>query len=319
MVRALPLWITAAWIGLLAGCSPKTESGSASSTANSSAPAEGSITNYASRGVVQAVHPEKKSVVIKHEEIPGYMPAMTMPFQVRDTNELKGLSVGGRVEFRLRVTEKDGWIDQLKPVTPPAEPAAATVDPTSTGANPNDTAIRILPNVPALKAGDAMVNYGFTNQLGNRFNLESFRGNAYAFTFIFTRCPFPTFCPRITDHFTQVQKLMTDTAGAPTNWRLVSISIDPEYDTEAVLKGYGNRAQADPARWWLARADYDTLDRITGHFGQYYGRGVSVAAQNHNLRTVVIDAGGRVHEIFMGNEWTPAELVKSLTDAAGKR
>jgi hypothetical protein len=86
-----------------------------------------------------------------------------------------------------------------------------------------------------------------------------------------------------------------------------------------VLKGYGNRAHADPARWWLARTDYDTLDRITGHFGQYYGRGVSVAAQNHNLRTVVIDAAGRVHEIFMGNEWTPAELVKSLTEAAGKR
>ena len=313
MTRLLRIGWVPMVLALIAGCSKESNE---SKTPSSNG---GAITNYSVRGVVQAVHPEMRSVVIKHEEVPGYMPAMTMPFEVRDTNELMGLTSGGTVQFRLRVTEKDGWIDQIRPVDPAPKATPTPVDPTSQGATNRDNAIRMLPNVPALNPGDALPDYGFTNQLGTRFQLSELRGTAYAFTFIFTRCPFPNFCPRITDHFTQVQRALTDAATGPQRWRLLSITLDPEFDTESVLAAYGNRAKADPAHWWMARCDFDTLDRISGHFGQYYSQGASVAGQNHNLRTVVVDPSGRIHQVFIGNEWTVAELTQSLTEAAAKR
>lgn len=300
-------------LGGLTGCSEKPGT---PSTDPSKSTAE-SITNYPARGVILAVEADKKRVQVKHEEIVGYMPAMSMPFEVRDTNELRGLSAGQRVTFRLRVTGTDGWIDQLRVIEPTAWSSAA--DPKSQGANSKDNAIRVLPNVPTLNVGDRLPDYGFTNHLGQPFHLSDFKGSAYAFTFIFTRCPFPNFCPRITDHFTQVQTQLKERKGGPDQWRLLSITLDPEYDTDAILSAYGNRAHADSTRWWMARGSYDTLDRISGHFGQYYAQGASVAGQNHNLRTVVVDPTGRVSQIFIGNEWTVSELTQAMIEAAAKR
>ena len=301
-------WI-ATLAGLLlgaAGCKPAHDSPSGL------APAEGTITNYSARGIIQAVHPERRSVVIKHEDVPGYMPAMTMPFEVRDTNELRDLVPGLTVEFRLRVTDRDGWIDQVRKVVPVA------VAPLPAASNA-PSAIHLLPDVPVLKAGDPLPDYRFTNQLGRAFHLSDFRGDAYAFTFIFTRCPFPNFCPRMTDNLAQAQRALKAAPGGPGHWRLLSLTIDPEYDTPEVLGAYGRRFKADPDRWWQASADYDTLERIAGHFGQYFARNATVAGQNHNLRTVVVDGTGRVHQVFQGNEWTVDELVQSVLTASAKR
>src|SRR5882724_3695835 len=75
-------------------------------------------------GLVKELKPDGKTVVIQHEEIPNYMRAMTMPFEVRNTNELAGLKPGDQIKFRMLVTEKDGWIDQLTKLgsTPVAGP-----------------------------------------------------------------------------------------------------------------------------------------------------------------------------------------------------
>ena len=272
--------------------------------------------NAAIRGVGKAAIKQGWTVIGFYN---GFRGLMENHSTVLDNAAMAGiLTQGGTVQFRLRVTEKDGWIDQIRPVDPAPEAKPTPVDPTSQGATNRDTAIRMLPNVPALNPGDALPDYGFTNQLGTRFKLSEFRGTAYAFTFIFTRCPFPNFCPRITDHFTQVQRALTDPTAGPKRWRLLSITLDPEFDTESVLAAYGSRAKADPAHWWMARCDFDTLDRIAGHFGQYYSQGASVAGQNHNLRTVVVDPSGRIHQVFIGNEWTVAELTQALTEAAAK-
>src|SRR5580765_1768406 len=82
-------------------------------------------------GIIRAVKPAQKEVEIKHEAIPGYMPGMTMPFDVKDTNELTGLAPGQRVTFRLTVTDTEGWIDQIHSLGPATnEPAVtATIQP----------------------------------------------------------------------------------------------------------------------------------------------------------------------------------------------
>lgn len=290
---------------LFTGCTPAAPPAPAVPATNS--PAGESITNYTVRGVVVAP-PNGKTVKVKHEEIPGYMMAMTMPFEARPTNELAGLMTGDQIEFRMRVTETDGWIDQIRIL------GTTKAEPTNVGPD-----IKVLPDVPELRAGDLVPNYTFTNELGRTIHLSDYRGDALAITFIFTRCPFPTFCPKMTDNFTKVSRQLAATPDAPKNWRLLSLSFDPEFDTPETLRQYGKRHQYDPARWSLATGSFNQIERISGHFGLYFGRNVPIAQQNHNLRTVVLNPEGRVHEIFIGNEWTPEDLAQSLRAAAGRK
>src|SRR5262245_21059269 len=128
---------------------------------SASPPAEtASQQTFQVHGVVLEVKPSEKTVRIRHQEIPGYMPAMTMPFEVKNTNELAGLQPGDSVAFRMIVTEKDGWIDQIQKVS-----SGGTTNsiPTNTPAAPG---VRVARDVDPLNAGDALPEYHFTNQLG---------------------------------------------------------------------------------------------------------------------------------------------------------
>lgn len=304
------LWIIMCSALLVVGCKPD---GGSTPTAN-----EGSITNYTVRGVVRSLKPDENEVVIRHEEIAGYMVAMTMPFTVRERKDLDGLQSGDSVEFRLRVTEKDAWIDQIRvvsrpPKTTPAEPAAA--EPTTNARS----AIRILPNVPELKVGEGVPEYAFTNQFGAPFSLSQFRGQAVALTFIFTRCPYPLFCPRMSDQFATAQKQLLARNDGPTNWHLISLSFDPEFDTPETMKAYGERWNADPKHWTLATGSFDQIEPLAVSSGLYFGRGVSIADQNHNLRTLVIRPDGTLQEMLVGNQWTAEELTEALVKAAAAK
>ncbi len=310
-VRLHPVAAIAAALLLIAGCKPEPER---PGHGPADAAVSGAITNYAVRGIVKSLKPAEKEVVIRHEEIPGYMIAMTMPFNVRDANELQGIHPGDAVEFRMRVTEKDAWIDQLRVVAS----THATPTPTPVAASPTNPppAFRVLPSVPELKVGDVVPDYAFTNQLGEPFKLSRFRGDALAVTFIFTRCPYPLFCPRMSDNFSTTQKLLMNRAGGPTNWHLISLSFDPEYDTPETMKAYGGRWGANPAHWTLATGSFDQIEPMATSSGLYFGRGVGIAEQNHNLRTLVIGPQGRLEQILIGNQWTAEELADALAKAA---
>ncbi|MFO1459777.1 MAG: SCO family protein [Verrucomicrobiota bacterium] len=277
-------------------------------------PSGESITNYDARGVVLSINPAESKVVIRHEEIPGYMMAMTMPFTVRGTNELEKVKAGDGVRFRMRVTETDGWIDQIQVIS---NAAPATAAPVTTNAAP--PGFRVLPNVADLKPGDPVPNYAFTNQFGKRFDLQAFQGQALAVTFIFTRCPFPNFCPRMSDHFGKVQTLLQSERSGPTNWHLLSLSFDPAFDTPATMKTYGERWKADASRWTLATGSMDQIEPFAISVGLYFGKDVNVANMNHNLRTLVISPDGRLKQVLVGNEWTPAELAEAISKAASGR
>lgn len=260
---------------------------------------------YQVRGVIKEIKPGGKTAVIKHEEIPDYMPAMTMPLDVKDAKELAGLKPGDAVTFRMIVTQDDGWIDQVQKVGgAPATNAVA----------PPDKSFRRAPIVEPLNIGDVVPDYKFTNQLGQPISLAQYRGQALAITFIFTRCPFPLFCPRMNENFLATQNQLMTLPKGPKNWQLLSISFDPENDTPAVLKNYAAQRAYDPARWTFATGELFTLDGITEQFGlQFWRQDGSI---NHNLRTVVLDTKGRVQRIFAGNEWKPEELVAEMVKAA---
>ncbi len=269
------------------------------------APAPAAVRTFQVRGTIQELKPDGTTAVIKHEEIPGYMAAMTMPLEVKDPKELAGLQPGEEISFRLVVTETEGWIEgvtRLASAPPAAQPTPHT---------------RLVRDVDPLQVGDVMPDYHFTNELGHAMSLGQLKGQAYALTFVFTRCPLPNFCPRMSSNFTEAAKKLRARPDAPKNWRLLTISFDVDWDTPARLREYARRFQYDPAHWSFLTGAIIDIDAITEQFGLMFARDESGVNFSHSLRTAVIDAQGRVQKIFIGNEWKSEELVEELVKAAG--
>lgn len=308
MVRILPVIFLLLALSLGTGCD---SSASRPSDPPTSGAAE-SITNYLGRGIVRSLGADGKSVVIKHEAISNFMDAMTMPFPVREPSVLKGLTPGDSVTFRLRVTATDGWIDTVERTSAAPTPSVSTSQLTNSESSSASPEIRQVPVVPVISPGEIVPNYTFTNQLGAAFDLASLRGQVVVLDFIFTRCPFPDFCPRLSRNLAALQKRLKETPPLTTNCHLVSLSFDPRFDTPDRLTNYGKAYGADAALWSLSVASMDTVERLAGHFELYFARDVEPAQQNHNLRTVVIDRQGRLVKVFKGNQWTVDELVESV-------
>jgi protein SCO1/2 len=314
---------------MLLGCSP-----SARKPLSSSAASSGSNQVFQVKGVVKELQSDGKTVVIRHEEVPNYMPAMTMPFTAKQPRELAGLNPGDQVEFRMTVTENDVWIDEIRKaesslgatnssgtntVTAPPNASAATgwsgTNSASANQLPPESPFRIVRDVDPLQIGDKLPEYHFTNELGQAVSTADFKGQALAITFIFTRCPLPNFCPRMSSNFEDVQRKLLGMTNGPANWHLLTISFDPEFDKPVILKAYAERYKADPKHWSFLMSDVATTAEISDQFGQRFWK--EEGAINHNLRTAVIDAGGRVQQIFQGNLWTTDDLVAEMVKAAG--
>ncbi len=261
-------------------------------------PSAGGSTNeqtYQGTGVVQRLEADGKTVVIKHE---------AMPFVARNTNELEGLRNGDAVAFRLVVTAKEGWIDHIT--------KTGTVQVVDSS---QPSFIHIVQDVDPLAVGDVLPDTQLTNELGGVISTGKFKGQALAFTFFFTRCPYPNFCPFLSTSFEDAQKKLEATTNGPTNWHLISISFDPDNDTPAALKAYAVGHDYDPEHWSFGTSGLVELTALGDRFGEYFGRD-STGSVTHNLRTVILDTHGRVQKIFQGNTWTSDDLVAEIVKAA---
>jgi protein SCO1/2 len=258
---------------------------------------------FQATGVVVGLVPEEKTIEISHDAIPGYMSAMTMPFEVKNINELTGLATNDAISFHLVVTETNGWVEQIR------KTSGATNRPAAV------TSFRPQLDVQPLNEGDPLPEYHFTNQWGKVFSTADFKGQALAITFLFTRCPFPTYCPLMADNFNAVQKKMLSATNGPANWHLLTISFDPQFDTPEVLRNYAEAHGDKSDRWTFATGALSEITGIGENFGLTFWHDEN-GSINHNLRTAVIDASGRVQNILIGNQWTPDELAADLVKAA---
>ena len=258
------------------------------------------VTAYEVRGVLKEIRKAGAAALIEHEDIPGYMEAMTMLLDVKNTNELAGLAPGDAITFRMLVTDSDGWIDRVR----------------KTGSGPRATNAPFadaFADAPEIAEGMPLPECALTNQDDRMIRLGDFSGQALAFTFIFTRCPFPVYCPRMSGNFAATQRELLATAPS-TNWQLVSISFDPDFDTPATLRSYGQAFGRDPAHWSFATARAADIRRFGAGFGLMF-RKTETGSIDHNVRTVVVDRTGRVQKIFTNNEWKPAELAAEIKKA----
>jgi protein SCO1/2 len=258
------------------------------------------------KGVITALDPSQKKIEIRHEAVPGYMPAMTMPFNVKAPEELAGLREGQTVLFRLSVTDTDAWIDQIRRVE-----ASPTDGPSAVNH------IQQVRDVEPLQEGDPLPDYHLTNQLGRAFSLAQFKGQALGITFLFTRCPLPTFCPLMANRFAEAQRKLLELSNGPTNWHLLTVSFDPGFDTPAVLKAYAQAYNYNPNYWSFATGELIEVTALGEQLGLSFWRD-QTGGFSHNLRTAIVDTEGRVQKIFQGNTWTSEELVAEMARAAGR-
>jgi protein SCO1 len=258
---------------------------------------------YALRGQVLAVAPADRRITIRHDDIKDFMPAMTMPFKVRDEALIKGLVPGDLVTGTLVVLEDQHYLSALNKTghaeLPPPEPPPIVADVMSEG--------DVAPDDPLL------------DQSGRPFALSSWRGHAVALTFIYTRCPMPEYCPLMDRQFAAIQKAVGADDRLRGKVRLLSVSFDPDFDTPAVLAAHATHVGADPAVWTFATADRAVIDRFAPRYGVTVIRGeAGPGSITHNLRTAVIDGAGKLVKIHSGNDWTPDEILADLRTAVAR-
>jgi protein SCO1/2 len=257
---------------------------------------------YTLNGQVLSIQAPQKQLTIRHNEIKGLMPAMTMPYSVHDEKLLAGVQPGDLIDATLVVVSNDAYLTTIKktghdalPPLPPDAPMPAA----SSG-------------FELLKTGEAIPDAAFVDQDGKKRRFDSFRGSTIVMTFIYTRCPLPTFCPLMDRHFAAMQKPLADEP-AFKSVHLVTVSFDPAADTPPVLKKHAKELGADLARWTFLTGDRDEVDRFAGRFGLSVSRAMNDPLDiTHNLRTVIIDKDGKLVKSYTGNDWTPAQILDDL-------
>ena len=228
------------------------------------------------------------------------MPSMTMPFIARDRKEIADLKTGDSISFRMTVTQKDFWIDNVRRIR---RENVNVAEPKPTPAIFSESRAR-------LKEGDEMPVFNLTNQNGDQISLNTFRGQPFVLTFIFTRCPLPNFCPRMSNNFEELQTAIKIGSGAVGKARLLSITLDPDYDTPKVLGNYADYLHADAQIWAFATGGGKEIDSLTDAFSVY--RQSEGGTISHGLATALIDKNGKINKIWRGNSWTPAEVIEEI-------
>jgi protein SCO1/2 len=257
---------------------------------------------YELKGQVLAVDPVRQELTIKHGDIRGFMPGMTMPFKVKDAKLMEGRTPGDLVTATLVVEDSSAYLSALlttghAPLTEPPPPLRA---------------------MDILDPGSPVPDAKLVDETGAAHSLSDWRGRVLAVTFIYTRCPLPDFCPRMDQQFAAVQREVLKDPKLQDKVALLSVSVDPQFDTPEVLAAHARRAGADARVWRFATGDADAVTQLAGHFGvSVFREGADPSGLTHNLRTAIIKPDGTLAAVLGGNDWTPAELIVAARRAGG--
>lgn len=252
---------------------------------------------YILKGQILVVKPETQELTIKHEDIPNFMPAMTMTYPVASKTLMAGREAGEVISATLEVRNATGRLTAIQ----------------HTGAAPLPSSTNEVALASGLLAvGDAVPDAAFLDQDNRRRAFSEWTGTITLLTFIYLDCPDTSFCPLMDQHFAAIQKQIGDDQALKGRVKLVSMSFDPEADTPKRLAAHAATRHADPAIWTFLTGDRVTVHRFAARFGISLIRPEGMTEINHNLRTVLIGADGHVLKIYPGNEWTPAGVLADI-------
>jgi protein SCO1/2 len=253
---------------------------------------------YPLTGKIISIDPSKRQVVGSHAEIKGYMPAMVMPFQLKETGP-GVLAKGDEITATLVVNGRESWLEEVRI----ARKGGISSDP-------RDVEIGSLP-----RGGDPVPGFTLVNQDGKRISLSQYRGKALLITFIYTRCPLPDYCPLMSSNFAEIDKSLQQDPALYAKTHLLSISFDSEHDTPAVLRSYGaayTEKYVDEKfeHWEFASGSAEEVKAITKFFGlQYEPKSDQIV---HSLVTAIVSPDGKVYKIYSFNDWKTADVLNDL-------
>jgi protein SCO1 len=255
---------------------------------------------YHLTGRVRSTDKRANAVNIDGDAIPGFMDAMTMPYTVKDLTLLDKLTPGDQITADVVVQGDDSWIENV-------------VVTGHTSAPPKP--ITEL-HIPA--PGDEAPDFKLVNQDNHQISLRQYRGRTLLLTFIYTQCPFPDFCPRLSRQFAEINRQLQSNPALYANTHLLSISFDPEHDTPKALRAYafsvaGSKDAKLFQHWEFAVPKAADLPAIATFFGLAYEKeGVVI---NHSLSTAVIAPDGRIFKWYTDADWLPADIIKAAAAA----
>lgn len=229
-------------------------------------------------GLVTAVDPAAGAITVSHRAVPGLMPAMVMPFRLAHAADALRVQPGDRVRFQLANSRarKLKVVALRQDFAPPAQAAA-------------------------LKIGDPVPGFTLTDHTGSPLRLDDLRGRTVAIDFIYTRCPLPDVCPRLSAAFAYAAR---ELRGQPVE--LLSITVDPQHDTAAVLNEYARRWRDRPENWRFLTGPLDDIREVAGRFGLLFWPEENMIA--HTITTAIVDRDGRLAALIQGSSFRPAEL-----------
>jgi protein SCO1/2 len=274
---------------LFTGCGPKK-------------PAEPKNEGYTLKGEILGVDAAHNQLTVKHEEVKGLMPAMTMEFAVTP-GDIANAKVGQHIRAQL-VPEKNGdfhlekiWVD---------DPAKSSVVDAAAKALVQDTVA--LGNNAYHDVGDTSPEFALYDENGDVVQSSRFRGKQIMINFIFTRCPVPTMCPASVARFQSTQKLARE-AGVK-NLELISITLDPSYDTPGVLKTYTMARGIDTSNYSFLTGPENAIKSLLAQFGVLaYFNGPLL---DHTLATLLIDENGKIVYRVDGSRWQPSDFISKM-------
>lgn len=283
----------------LAGCHNTGKPDAQSSTSSS-------FKTYKLRGKVVSTNPSTSEVTLDHEAIPGFMEAMTMPYKLKDSNILSELHPGDVITADLLVsqnTDGDTFLDHIV-VVGQARP---------------DYKPKVSYHVPA--PGDQLPDFKLRNQDGRLIHLHQFRGQDLLITFIYTRCPLPNFCPRVTHNFAEINRQIASNPSVYGKTHLLCVSFDPDNDTPQRLRAYGASYIGSDQKNAFDQWDFAVPDNpVLTQMARYFDVGITTATDGsitHTLSTTLVGRDGKVVKFYPGNEWTVAEVLADMKRTAG--
>ena len=260
---------------------------------------------YHLRGKVVSTDAARGEVTLDHEAIPGLMEAMTMPYKLKDASILSELHPGDVITADVLVSpdpNADYLLDHIVVVAqakPDYKPAVSY-------------------HVPA--PGDTVPDFKLRNQDGQPIHLGQFKGKSLVVTFIYTRCPSPDFCPRVTRNFAALEKQLAANRALYAKTHLICISFDPEHDMPERLRAYGVSYIGSDARSAFAHWEFAVPEKsVLAEMAKFFDLGMTNEADStitHTLSTTLIGPDGKVARFYPGNEWTPEQVLGDVKQSA---
>lgn len=283
---------------LLGGCGRSEKAATAAATA---ATTSGEI-RHPLVGEIISVDAAKRMLIVTHDEIPGYMPAMTMEFKV-SAGDVAIAKAGQRI--RAELVERPGGDYALEKIWPDDKITVRALD-AGAKALAQDTAMR--GKELYREVGENAPDFTLLDQEGRTINAAHFRGKKVMMNFIFTRCPIATMCPASTQRMSELQKAAK--AAGVTDVEFVSITLDPDFDTPGVLKDYADARGLDLSNWSFLTGPDAAVRHLLAQMGII--REFEGATIKHNLATLLIDPSGRIIHRVDGSRWDNQEFLPKM-------